>query len=430
MKVDFNQVDWSLRTNIYEVNVRQYSEKGNLAAFREHMPRLAGMGVETLWFMPLTPISVKNRKGTLGSYYACSSYVEINSEFGTAAEFKEIVNYAHELGMKVIVDWVANHTGCDHEWTLSHPDFYKLNEAGQFYDSHGWDDVIDLDYSNQEMRLEMIRSMRFWLQEFNLDGFRCDMAMLTPLDFWLQARLSLEKDRKLFWLAELDPLDNPEYAQVFDAAYTWRWMNTAKQCADQGATHIHDLRHVLGQYADARFKDFCPAWFTSNHDENSWNGTEQEKYGEMALPLAVFSATWKGVPLMYSGQEMPNPKRLAFFDHDPIDWNHQPRLHDFYKKLFEMRREHDAFNVSGDEKACRLLWNNVDHHVLTFFRQGPSGSAFMAINLSPWTLSQVEFDGESLIGRYWELFTDEIRDFVGGNQVIQLQPWGYQVWLK
>jgi alpha-amylase len=182
--------------------------------------------------------------------------------------------------MKVIVDWVANHTGCDHEWTLSHPDFYKLNEAGQFYDSHGWDDVIDLDYSNQEMRLEMIRSMRFWLQEFNLDGFRCDMAMLTPLDFWLQARLSLEKDRKLFWLAELDPLDNPDYAQVFDAAYTWRWMNTAKQCADQGATHIHDLRHVLSQYADARFKDFCPAWFTSNHDENSWNGTEQEKYME------------------------------------------------------------------------------------------------------------------------------------------------------
>ena len=430
MKVDFNQVDWSLRTNIYEVNVRQYSEKGNLAGFREHMPRLADMGIETLWFMPLTPISVKNRKGSLGSYYACSSYVEINEEFGPAAEFREIVKYAHDLGMKVIVDWVANHTGCDHEWTLEHPDFYKRDNSGNFYDSHGWDDVIDLDYNNQEMRLEMIRSMRFWLQEFNLDGFRCDMAMLTPLDFWLQARLALEENHKLFWLAELDPLDNPDYVQVFDAAYTWRWMNTTKQCADQGALHIHDMRAVLDLYGESRFNAFCPAWFTSNHDENSWNGTEEEKYGEMAIPLAVFSATWKGVPLLYSGQELPNLKRLAFFDHDPIDWSRPSYRHDFYKQLLGLRRRNDAFCMSDEASACCLTWNSVDHHVLTFFRKGQSGTAFIAINFSPWTLDHVEVDTALFAGLYEDAFIGGTRHFNAENKVIQLQPWGYQVWLK
>ena len=154
------------------------------------------MGVEVLWFMPLTPISHKNRKGSLGSYYACSSYTKLNPEYGTDEDFLQLVKDAHGLGLKVIVDWVANHTGCDHEWTKQNPDFYKKNADGNFYDQHGWDDVIDLNYTNPKLRHEMIESMRHWITKFNIDGFRCDMAMLTPVDFWLEARKALQQTKR------------------------------------------------------------------------------------------------------------------------------------------------------------------------------------------------------------------------------------------
>ena len=274
MEKHFELVPWAVNTNVYEVNIRQYTKEGTFEAFEKHIDRLANMGVAVLWFMPITPISTLNRKGSLGSYYACSSYTNINPEFGDLKSFKTLVNSAHQKGLKVIIDWVANHTGLDHEWTKIHPDFYKLNHEGKFYDAHGWDDVIDLDYANQKLRVEMIRSMKYWITETDIDGFRCDMAMLTPVDFWHQARESIEPLKKLFWLAELDPLDNSDYMQVFDSAYTWRWMNTAKQCKDEGARHIHTLKEVLFQYHSILPKQTMPSWFTSNHDENSWNGTE------------------------------------------------------------------------------------------------------------------------------------------------------------
>lgn len=399
-------------------------------AFRYHLPRLADMGVGVLWFMPLTPISVKNRKGNLGSYYACSSYTSFSDEFGTMESFRAIVQEAHDLGMKVIIDWVANHTGCDHEWTINHSDYYKKNESGEFFDTNGWDDVIDLDYSNHDMRVEMIESMRYWMIEANIDGFRCDMAMLTPVDFWVQARSALEVDRKMFWLAELDPLDNPDYMQVFDAAYTWRWMNAAKQFRDEGSRQIHHLRFVLGQYAEVLPGSACPAWFTSNHDENSWNGTEYEKYGEMAIPLAVFSSTYKGVPLIYSGQEIPNPKRLQFFDRDPLNWTNAPALHGFYRSLNHLRTTHAAFTTSPAIRECIQLYNSVDHHVLVFKRHHDDATAIVLINFSEYPLYNIEVDADGCRGLFVEHFTAVAQEFESNTQYFHLQPWGYQIWLQ
>ncbi len=430
MNASFPPVPWCLNTNVYEVNLRQYTDEGTLGAFRLHLPRLADMGVGVLWFMPLTPISKKNRKGSLGSYYACSSYRRFSQEFGTMHEFRELVQEAHGLGMKVIIDWVANHTGCDHEWTESHPDYFKKNEKGEFYDANGWDDVIDLDYSNPAMRVEMIESMRYWMNETNIDGFRCDMAMLTPLDFWMQARSLLEADRKMFWLAELDPLDHPDYMKVFDAAYTWRWMNAAKQFRDEGSRQIHHLRFVLDQYANVLPASACPAWFTSNHDENSWNGTEQEKYGEMAIPLAVFSSTYKGVSLMYSGQEIPNLKRLQFFEHDPLDWTKAPALHGFYRSLNRLRATHAAFTAVPEMQHCLQLRNGVDHHVLSFKRQHDDSKVIVLINFSPFPLHNIEVDTNGCEGLFVEHFTDLAEVFEGQNHFFHLQPWGYQIWLQ
>lgn len=430
MNAVFQPLPWCLNTNVYEVNLRQYTNDGTLEAFKLHMPRLAAMGVGVLWFMPMTTISKKGRKGSLGSYYACSSYTRFSEEFGTMEAFRAVVEEAHGLGMKVIIDWVANHTGSDHEWSETHPDYYKRNEYGEFYDANGWDDVIDLDYSNPAMRVDMIACMRFWMMEANIDGFRCDMAMLTPVDFWMQARLSLDAERKMFWLAELDPLDNPDHMQVFDAAYTWRWMNAAKQFKDEGARQIHHLRFVLGQYADVLPASACPAWFTSNHDENSWNGTEYEKYGEMAIPLAVFSSTYKGIALMYSGQEIPNPKRLKFFDHDPLNWSNAPRLHGFYHSLYRLRATHAAFTSASDPQQCIQLRNGVDHHVLSFKRQYDDSTAIVLINFSCYPLHNIEVDTAGSKGVFVEHFTALAQSFEGPNQYFHLQPWGYQIWLQ
>lgn len=423
MKKLFDVVNWAVDTNVYEVNLRQYTTEGNLKGFEKHLDRLAKMGVEVLWFMPITPIAGKNRKGSLGSYYACSSYIKINPEFGDLNGFKSIVNAAHEKGMKVIIDWVANHTGWDHEWTSEYKDFYKVNHEGNFYDAHGWDDVIDLNYDNPEMRLEMISCMRFWIEECDIDGFRCDMAMLTPVDFWIQARFALDVSKKLFWLAELDPMDNPEYMQVFDSAYTWKWMNATKQFKDNGAHNIYPLREVLSSYQTLLNNGCFPAWFTSNHDENSWNGTEFEKYQEMAMPLAVFSCLWKGIPLIYSGQELPNHKRLAFFDKDPINWSYPPALQQFYTLLLNERKT----NVS--DGGMKEIQNSIEHHVLSFTRNN-CYSILVFINFSPYHLSHLDFEFDGQSGEYSEIFTNQHRVFEKNKNTIALGAWGFSVWKR
>jgi alpha-amylase len=217
--MSFRPPGWICHTNIYEVNTRQYTREGTFNAFAAELPRLQNMGVETLWFMPITPISVYKRIGSLGSYYACSDYNAINPEFGNLEDFKRLVGSAHGMGFKILVDWVGNHTGWDHRWTREHPDYYKKDSSGNFYDSNGWNDVIDLDYSNPALREAVIQAMLFWVQQCDIDGFRCDMAMLVPLDFWKQARSRIDPVKKLAWLAECE---EAAYHEAFDASYTWK----------------------------------------------------------------------------------------------------------------------------------------------------------------------------------------------------------------
>ena len=329
----FTAVPWVHTTNIYEVNIRQYTDEGTFNAFATHLPRLRNMGIETLWFMPITPIAAINRKGTLGSYYACSDYTSINPEFGTMDDFKAVVNQAHELGFKVIIDWVANHTGYGHTWTKMHPEFYNLNEHGEFYDKNGWDDVIGLNYSYPELRRAMIDAMKFWVNTCGIDGFRCDMAHLVPLDFWKQARTEIEKGGRLFWLAETEEV---AYHQVFDATYAWSFLHKMEAFA-KGKIGISELDEVLNDYKTKFPPQAFHALFTTNHDENSHSGSEYERYGNNALNFAVLCATWDGIPLIYTGQEAANKKRLEFFERDPVDYSGGFPLQDFYKTLLNLR---------------------------------------------------------------------------------------------
>ena len=417
--------DWKNSTNVYEVNVRQYTKEGSFNAFVKELPRLKDMGVQTLWFMPVTPIAQKNKKGTLGSYYAAADYTSINPEFGTLQDFKNLVEEAHKQGFKVIIDWVANHTGWDHVWTKEHPEYYKRDSAtGDFAVASGMDDIIELDFKNPALRRAMIAAMRFWIDETKIDGFRCDLAFWVELDFWIEAKKELDPEKKLFWLGELDPLENPDYMQVFDAAYTWTWMHKTQEFYKK--LHSVDfLDTVLNKYESITG---MKAWFTTNHDENSWNGTEYEKYGDAAKAFAVFSSTWPGIPLIYSGQEAPNHKRLKFFDKDPIEWNGTYALHDFYKTLLNLHSKNPALNGNSKLAPVFRLQTSDSEHVLAYLRKNEDDEILVLLNLSNKSL-EVAVDSEMVKGKFIDVFNNIETDFDVNNNIV-LGPWAYFVGRK
>lgn len=420
MATFFSTVQWAKGSNIYEVNTRQYTPEGTFSAFRQHLPRLAKMGVEILWLMPVTPISAKVRQGTLGSYYACSSYTAINPEYGTIDDFRELVKDAHALGMKLIIDWVANHTGWDHEWTLTHPEWFLRDAQDNFTDTNGWHDVIDLDYTKEAMRAAMVDAMRFWVSECDIDGFRCDMAHLVPLDFWKEARQSCDQLKQLFWLAECETV---QYHDVFDASYAWWWMHETSDHAAGRSTlaKVRDVLHAYSQYPQGAMKLF----FTSNHDENSWNGTEYEKYGAAALPWAVFTHTWQGMPLIYGGQESPSRKRLAFFDKDLIEWTVPPQLEGFYTALLALRRR----NAAVTEGETFILPGDNDNQLMAYLRRNGANTVLVILNVSDQDRLKILVSHPWLTGTFRNLFS-ELTFAFNGRETFELQAGEYIVYEK
>ncbi|WP_082987223.1 alpha-amylase family glycosyl hydrolase [Chryseobacterium sp. MOF25P] len=403
--------EWKHTTNIYEVNVRQYTKEGTFRAFEKDMPRLKNMGVKTLWFMPITPIAQKNKKGSLGSPYAASDYISINPEFGTMDDFKHLVNEAHRLGFKVIIDWVANHTGWDHVWTKTNPEFY-LKENGDFKMASGMDDIIELDHQNQDMRKAMIDAMKFWIEKTDIDGFRCDLASWVTVDFWKEARPEVEKIKPLFWIGEFDELESPEYGKVFDASYSWKWMHRSAEFY-KDSQPIHELVGLLRKYSQIGDSSMR-AWFTSNHDENSWNGTEYEKYGDITKPMAIFSATWNGIPLLYSGQELPNLKRLEFFEKDPIEWTNHCEMADFYKTLLNLKSSNPALRGGDSNVVTYLLNTSANDKIFAYIRKNKWNEVLVVLNFSK---ENVEFtiEDENVAGIFKNVFDGTKRDFNTGK---------------
>ncbi|MDB5203742.1 MAG: alpha amylase catalytic region [Ferruginibacter sp.] len=314
------------------------------------------MGVEILWFMPIHPIGVQKRKGTMGSYYSIQDHEAINPEFGSRQDFVELVEAIHAHGMKIILDWVANHTSWDHVWTLSNPEFFVKDADGNFTPPYDWDDVLQLDHSSVGEQEAMINAMKFWVTGFGIDGFRADLAHLTPLPFWIEARKQLTAiNNELIWLAETEEI---HYHDAFDISFTWAWMHKTEEVC-KGHADVGALLQLLKTQQEQFPRNARRMYFTSNHDENSWNGTEYEKYGSYARALAVFSCCYESIPMIYNGQELPNLKRLQFFDKDVIAWNDQYGLHDFYKVLLALRKRNRAaganenINTVFDEESAR-----------------------------------------------------------------------------
>jgi len=427
MSRPFETVSWAHTTNIYEVNVRQYTAEGTFNAFSKELPRLRNMGIETIWFMPVTPISVKNRKGVLGSYYACSDYISINPEFGTLKDFKSLAKKAHKLGMKVMIDWVANHTGWDHVWTVSHPEFYKKTATGDFCAPFPeWEDVIQLDFTNSGLRKTMIEAMKFWVNECDLDGFRCDMAHLVPLDFWKEARTELDAVKHLFWLAETEEV---KYHEVFDASYAWELLHTMEKYW-KGLTNMNGLDGVLYKY-ETVFPPFAMrAFFTSNHDENSHSGSEYERMGESARPFAVLCATCGGVPLIYSGQEMPLiNKRLHFFEKDIIPWTGNYELNDFYKTLLTLRFNNPALHSGDASIRTYRLDTTKNESVFAYLRKCDEKEVVVILNLSSHDHLKFDVIGSVMHGVYVDVFTGISRDF-SEEKKFEMNKWEYLVFEK
>jgi glycosidase len=418
MNTSFKTVSWAYNATMYEVNIRQYTPEGTFNAFAKYLPQLKQMGVHILWLMPITPISVKMRQGSLGSYYACSSYTDINPEFGTLDDFKSLIKQAHELGFKVIIDWVANHTGWDHHWTIEHPEWMMQDKDGNFTEKNGWHDVIDLNFESTEMRTALMNAMQYWVSDCDIDGFRCDMAHLVPLDFWKQARLYCERIKPLYWLAECEVVD---YHQVFDATYAWWWMHETGRYAKQEST-LHEIRNVLHAYSQYP-EGACKLFFTSNHDENSWNGTEIEKYGIAAKAWSVFCFTWHGMPMVYSGQESPSEKRLLFFDKDLIEWKQPLQLFDFYTVLAHLRKNKKAIH-SGESF---ILPSDRDNELMAYFRKKEKDLVLVILNISTQNRLKINVQHEWLHGRFRNIFSG--LEFIFQNQEsFELQAGEYLVY--
>ena len=263
--------EWAKSASIYEVNTRQYTPEGTFKAFQKELPRLKEMGVDILWMMPINPIGVKNRKGTLGSYYSIKDYKAINPEFGTESDFKNLVTEAHKLGMHVIIDWVANHTSWDNVWMKNHSDWYTKDSLGNIIRPAGtdWDDTADLNYSNPELRRAMIDAMSYWVKNADIDGFRCDVAGMIPLSFWIHARKAIDEIKPgCFFLAEDG---EPAIHKAFDMTYDWPLKDIINDIA-KGKKNANDLI----KHFESESKRFQPEdlrmQFTTNHDENTWSG--------------------------------------------------------------------------------------------------------------------------------------------------------------
>jgi alpha-amylase len=422
--------DWAKNATIYEVNVRQFSKAGTFKAVTAQLPRLKEMGVDIVWLMPIYPISQKNKKGSLGSPYAIADYTGINPNYGTLADFKELVQRAHGLGMKVILDWVANHTGWDHKWVTAHPDYYTLINGkmttpvdpgtGKPTD---WTDVADLNYDNPALRKAMIESMSYWLQECDIDGFRCDVAGFVPNDFWAELRPALDKIKTVFMLSEWEA-EPGHYKSCFNMTYGWG-MHTAMKSVAQGARPATVIDSMM-----ALNRQRFPAWyyqmvFTQNHDENTWNGTLNESFRDGADAFIVLSSTLEGMPLVYNGMESNLNKRLAFFEKDSISWGNYAKT-DFFKSLLTLKHRNRAlWNGLAGGKAVKIP-TDADDKVYAFYRQKDNDHVTVILNLSDQPIT-TRLEGAGYEGTFMEIFSRASTELKPGLSVT-LKPWEYRVY--
>lgn len=413
--------EWVDNQVVYEVNVRQYSENSQFTAITNDLDRISDLGVNTLWFMPITPIGEVNRKGALGSYYSVKDYMGINPEFGTADDFKELVKQAHARGIKVIIDWVGNHCAWDNPLANEHPDYFLKNDEGNYIPPIGtdWTDVIQFDFSAPGLLEYQTQAMIFWMKEFHVDGFRCDFASGVPTEFWNKLSAGLrEENQDVFLLAEAQEAD--QQLKAFNASYGWPLLHAYAAIA-QGDHDANYLDVILSRMHLTFPEGSNFLLMTSNHDMNSWEGTVNERLGGGAKVFAVLSMTMKGIPLVYNGQEVGLNKRLEFFVQDPIQWCEKSPMTEFYKKLIHLKTTSPSLSVKADFSRVPTT---EDASIYAFTRgQKEKGQILVIANLKPHDL-EFEIGSDAIEGNWTNVMTGE-HLHLSKSEKTDLNMWDY-----
>ncbi len=418
--------EWSENMVMYEVNVRQYTDEGTFKAFAGHLPRLKALGIDVLWFMPTFPIGVVNRKGELGSYYSVKDFMDVNPEFGTIDDLKDVIDKTHELGMYVLLDWVPNHTSWDNQLTIDHPEFYAKDSTGKFTPPIGtdWTDVIQLDWSQKDLQDYMIDAMKFWVN-LGVDGFRVDHPHNTPKEFWERAKTELSTIKPVLMLAEHE---GPDFfmEKGFDMNYAWELhhlMNSVAQGKDSANAIMKYFEREQAVYPQNVYR----LMFLTNHDENSWAGTIDSLMGDAQKVFANLIFTAQGVPLIYSGQETCLDKKLKFFVRDTIDWD-ACDLTSFYASLIKLKKNNKALWNGESGGPMNKIKTSRKNKILAFYREKDDNRIVVFLNL---TKKSVSFKPvlKGLEGKYTDFYTGE-KVTLPLSVKHTLEPWGYKVYVK
>ena len=422
--------EWSYSAVLYEMNIRQLTPEGTLRAAEEKLEFLRSMGIDAIWLMPIYPIGEEGRKGSLGSYYSIKDYCAVNPEFGTMEDFDSFVAKAHALGMKVLLDWVANHTARDAKWLKTKSaDWYEREADGTAKVPWDWTDTAKLNYANRDVWRGQIESMRFWIEKHNVDGFRCDMAMLVPIEFWQQVSTVLHAVKPdVFMLAEAEELNL--FDNAFDMCYAWEIHHMMCDIA-KGERRVWDLRNTL--YADRqRYPESAmKMMFTSNHDENSWSGSEFDRFGAAREAMTALTFVWEAaMPLIYTGQEVGYNHSFEFFERDHIPATEYKAGTDteLYRKLIELKHSQAALQAGERGGRTIEIENNAKDCLMTFVREKGDSRVMAIMNLSPYTI-HANYNNGIYAGDYTNAITGE-RVTLPVEFEQDIEPWGYTLLYK
>ena len=426
----YKNPEWSYSAILYEMNIRQFTTEGTFRAASERLPFLRSIGVDAIWLMPIYPIGEEDRKGSLGSYYSIRDYKGVNPEFGSEADLRDFITKAHALGIKILFDWVANHTARDARWISERPvDWYERDSEGRAKVPWDWSDTAKLNYANREVWRGQIDAMRYWVEQFGIDGFRCDMAMLVPIEFWQEASAELHTIKSdIFMLAEAE--EDNLFEGAFNMSYQWNIHHIMCDIA-KGARRVWDMRNAMHAERQRYPREAMRLSFTSNHDENSWSGSEQSRFGRaLEVMTAMTFLMPSTMPLIYTGQEVGYDHSFAFFDRDPIpeELYKEGYATELYRRLADLKHSQRALD-SGERGGDVIeIENNAKDCMMTFVREVADSRVVAIVNLSPYTI-HADFRTGIYAGTY--------RDAISGERVIldehverDIAPWHYQILVK
>ena len=426
----YKHPEWSYSAVLYELNIRQFTPEGTLNAAIERLPFLRSIGIDVIWLMPIYPIGVEGRKGTLGSYYSISDYKGVNPEFGTADDLRAFVSAAHAMGIKVLLDWVANHTARDARWITERPaDWYERDEQGVAKVPWDWTDTAKLNYANHDVWLGEIDAMRYWVGEFGVDGFRCDMAMLVPIEFWQEASEELHKIKSdIFMLAEAE--EDNLFDRAFNMSYQWNVHHIMVDIA-QGARRVWDLRNAIHAERQRYPREAMRMSFTSNHDENSWSGSEQSRFGaSLEVMTALTFLMPSTMPLIYTGQEVGYDHSFEFFERDaiPAELYRENRTTELYRRLIALKHRERALDAGERGGDMIEIDNNAKDCMITLVREVGDSRVVAILNLSPYTI-HADFNTGIYAGTYCDALSGE-RVELAEHVERDIAPWHYQILVR